>query len=203
MVEIKPLHSCFLQLNHILYRLSWANLLHEELNEPLSKVDKQEHPKDKSERIRAKSVIYLDYIFLNLDQLIEIHDRKLGKVLNEIGFSNLLQCMEDLWAPIKKLKGKIELWRNNYVAHSTKQASDFNNLKEIDPDYENTIKKVFFASRLACLYIYAIFTNLKSDYQLALSLQKLQLQSSGGRWEWRDYQEYWNEMKKMEDVIIA
>lgn len=198
LTEIKPLHSCFIQLNHIMYRLSWANVFQENLNEELMQTPKTESAEKNWRRIQAQTTMYLDYILLNLDQLLEIHDSQLGKVLKEIGFTELLVCLKNLWNPINDLREKIRLWRNNYVAHGTYQSANFRTLREIDPDYENTIKKTFFASRLASIYIATIFSNLRSDYKLAISLQRMQMSSKGGEWVWENPNQYWKEMQDKE-----
>jgi hypothetical protein len=198
MVKISPLQSCFLQLNHILFRLTWANDLQEKLNQEMEKVYETNNPLEESNRINAQSVMILDYILLNLDQLLEIHDTQLGKVLKEIDFVDLLKHLKNLWVPINGLRGKIVLWRNNYVAHSVNQAINFHSLSEIDPDYNNTIKKTFFASRLATLYISTIFSNLNSDYKIAISSGKLRIELHGGKWAWNDFTSDWEKMKKNE-----
>lgn len=201
MVTISPLHSCFIQLNHILYRLTWANDLQEKLNHKMENVHDVENPQEESNLINAQSIMIHDYILLNLDQLLEIHDTQLGKVLTEINFVDLLKHLKTLWNPINELREKIILWRNNYVAHSINQAINFHALSEIDPDYTNTIKKTFFVSRLATLYISTIFSNLNSDYKTAISLGKLRIESVGGKWAWNNFTSDWKKMKENEHEL--
>ena len=73
MVKISPLQSCFLQLNHILFRLTWANDLQEKLNQEMEKVYETNNPLEESNRINAQSVMILDYILLKL--IYEQHDQ--------------------------------------------------------------------------------------------------------------------------------
>jgi hypothetical protein len=200
MADIKPIHSCFIQLNHIMYRLFWSNIFEEELNEELLNIHKNSDQGKAWSKIQARNTMNLDYILLNLDQLLEIHDSQLSKVLKEIDNLNLLKCLENLWNPIKQLKEKIELWRNNYVAHGKAQSFNFRVLREIDPDFDDTVKKTYLASRLAVKYISTIFTNNMSDYQWAISQQRLHTKLLG-HWVMENPHIYWKKMKDEEDEL--
>jgi len=202
LVEISSLQSCLIQLNHISYRLSWANIIANEITSQLEIVGLKSNPEKSAEKLRAKSKMCLDYMFLNLHHLFEIHDNKLGKVIHEIGFDELIKSLKPLWNEIESLRDKIKLWRHNYVAHSTSQATDFKIFEEIDPDHRETIQKVFFVSRIACIFIHTIFENLPSDYRLSISLQKLRIKEMSGDWNWVGYPQYWEEMNKNEEKLV-
>ena len=200
LVEINPLHSCFIQLNHIMHRLFWSNIFEEQMNQELLNLSKKPDQGKAWKEIQARNTMNLDYILLNLSQLFEIHDSQLGKVLKEIDNLEILTYLENLWNPIKEIRGKIELWRNNYVAHGKDQAINFRVLKEIDPNYIDTIKKTYFASRLAVKYISTIFVNNLSDYHWAISQQRLQM-GLLGKEDLDKPHIYWEEMKTKEDIL--
>ncbi|HXT85065.1 MAG TPA: hypothetical protein VN704_12180 [Verrucomicrobiae bacterium] len=200
MTDIKPIHSCFIQLNHIMYRLFWSNIFEEKLNEELMSLGDNPDQGKSWREIQARNTMNLDYILLNLSQLFEIHDTQLAKVLKEINNLEILKCLENIWNPIKEIKEKVELWRNNYVAHGKDQSVYFRTLMEIDPDYKNTIKKTYLASRLAVKYISTIFINNLSDYHWVVSQHRLHVKVQG-EWVLRDPHIYWKEMKTMEDAL--
>ncbi|MFZ1077977.1 MAG: hypothetical protein WAN47_11180 [Nitrosotalea sp.] len=181
--------------------MSWTNSLLDKIIPEIPGVILQGgEDEKKAKTIEAQVRIFLDYTFLNLYQLIEIHDTQVGRILKDLGHIELEKSLVELWTPIKQLGTKIELWRNSYVAHSKGQAINFKDFHEIDPDYSNTLKKTLLASRLASLYIAGIFTNLKADYKLALSNQ--QAKSAGSSVVWADFKKWWLEMNKETEKIL-
>lgn len=194
-------HSCLIQLNHIGYRLTWVNLFLDKLvvNLP-DEIFTDSEQMNEIKKHEAQLRIFLDYIFLNLYQLLEIHDNQIGKMLKDLNSLDIEKSLCDLWLPIKQMRNKIELWRHGYVTHSKSQALNYQSFQEINPNYLDTIKKMFHASRCAVFYISGIFTNLQTDYKAAITNQKIKINNQ--EIQWSEFKRFWKQMQEDSNKLL-
>ena len=164
--EINPTESCFIELNSIGYRLTWASetlFKHAQLLPDF--VIKGNEPTYASiHKFMVRSM--WEYMILNLYKLLEIHDSILGKILKKLDATELEKSLEECWKPIKELKKEIGNFRN-ILAHSKDQANNYYSYMDKDPNFYKTQTKVIIATKAAILYISEIFENLSDVNEIA------------------------------------
>lgn len=195
--EINQIEACFIELNSIGYRLTWASnrLFKHALKLPNFIVSGSEPPDLPENKFMVRSM--WEYMILNLYKLLEIHDSTLGKVLKELDETKLEKSLEECWKPIKELEEKIRKYRH-ILAHSKEQANNYINYIDRDPDYYITQTKVIVAAKTAIFYICAIFENLPDVYSKAIASQQSRVKAIK---QWPPQDELPNAEKEVVEIL--
>lgn len=142
--------------------------------------------------------ILFDHIIIQLYQFLEIEPFIQRVEAKTYPHHELTKSLKEIVKPIRKMEGKIRLWRNNIVTHSKQQVFNFVPFHILDPDYMETLRNINLLSRLAVCYLIGLFVNIP-DYTLAM-VEKHNL----GRGVEADtgFKEWWFNMKKTEKEIV-
>lgn len=185
------------QLFFLAEKLAYPNVFLDQIFEKLKQMEKDSLI-DEVELRRSGEliIILLDKVVVHLYSLIEIK-KKLNDTLKKIGREDLDYSLRFLWKPVEDMENKIRMWRNYIVAHLKFQFHKFRTLPEVDPEYDKTVPRMFFVSRLACHYIDALLVNLKIEMFIEMTKEVEERRKEKQFFVFMDFEEKNKEVEKI------
>ncbi len=163
MFDVTTKESISIELNHILASLINTHYNFEECikNAPKHVIANYEFSNTK--KINSLIDILINNMIIQLYKFSEISDKLYEIEKTTYQSSELLKTLKDLKNVILSDDSKIRKWRNEIVAHSEKQAKNYEPIYLKDPNYNTSIKDFILQSRLLMYYILIFFHELPSE----------------------------------------
>jgi type IV secretory pathway VirB4 component len=115
--------------------------------------------------------ILFESMVIQLYKLFEVQPF-LAKCLKDSGKIDLLRILKDSWSRIERGRDKIIFWRNKFISHSRDQSLNYVSYHILDSKYNETRKIIVSSSRYAVTYIWAVLSNIHSEYMGATLIKE-------------------------------
>jgi len=179
---IPKLRRLILELHKINSRLTWSVEIEENMIKNLQYFNGKiilDEDKEKLHIISNMFRVLFDYNIITLHNILEIQPT-IEKILNQNGYSTLLDALKDSWNIINDEKKRIKKYRNLFVAHSLDNIVkfyDYPQLEEFDKDFQNASSKISIAVRCGLFYLSPIIHTFHDEWELGM----LEYRQRGGK----------------------